>query len=190
MEDHIQDTSNAESTQPGPSGAGLVRGFLGTAKAVLLSPRVFFPQMPVEGGLTGPYVFFLLCTSLFLVVSLALNLGAGKGFDPKILLIILVALVMPFVSAALLNLFLTKLLGATGSYEASFRVVCYASAVNLVTWIPIIGILGQIYEIYLSALGLSIVYRTGMGRALLAVVCTAFTIFLAVTLVAQVIVGS
>ena len=103
---------------------------------------------------------------------------AGSDDTVQALLLIVLALGMPFVSAAILYFFLKSMRGTGGSYEATFRVVCYSSAVNLFAWIPIVGILFQLYEIYLSALGLSVVHRTTVGRALLAVIAAALTIFL------------
>lgn len=164
--------------QPGPSGYGLLRGFLETAKAVLLSPRKFFPSMPVGGGLLGPYVFFLMCTTFSLVISLVLTLVTGGEFDPWLVVVILAALCMPFFTAAILNLLFTKLLRTGGTYEATFRVICYASAVNLFAWIPdvFVILLFQFYEIYLSALGLSVAHKTSLGQALLVVVGTLLTV--------------
>jgi len=190
MEDNASFGSDfPEPLQPKPSGAGLIRGFLGTAKAVLLSPRVFFPGMPVGGGLLGPYVFFLLCTMFSFLVSLILTLAKSKGFLPWTFLVMFAALWMPFVSAAILNLLFTKLLGKTGSYEATFRVVCYASAVNLFAWIPdlLVILVFQFYEIYLSALGLSVVHRTSLGHALLVVIGALLTVSVAITMVARVL---
>ena len=167
-----------EPVEPGPSGYGLLRGFLETAKAVLLSPRKFFPNMPVGGGLLGPYVFFLMCTTFSLVISLVLTLVTGGEFTPWLVLVILGALCMPFFSAAILTLLFTKLLRTGGTYEATFRVICYASAVNLFAWIPdvFVILLFQFYEIYLSALGLSIAHKTSLGQALLVVVGTLLTV--------------
>jgi hypothetical protein len=177
-----------EPLEPRPSGAGLVSGFLGTAKTVLLRPRVFFEAMPVEGGLLGPYFFFVLCTLLFLLVTIVLNVRAGATLDPQFFLAILLAFAMPFVSAALLHFFLNKLLQTKGTFEATFRVVCYASAVYLLAWIPILGFLLQFYEIYLSILGLSVVHRTTMGKALLAVIGVALVILFAVFLGMQAVI--
>ncbi|MGD8370425.1 MAG: YIP1 family protein [Syntrophobacterales bacterium] len=190
MEEYGSDNSEGpESVQPEASGTGLIRGFLSTAKAVLLSPRRFFPAMPVEGGLLGPYVFFLFCTVFAFLLSLSLTVAASKTISPWILLMMLAAMTMPFVSAAILNLLFTKLLRKSGSYEATFRVVCYASAVNLFAWIPAVFVilLFQFYEIYLSALGLSIVHRTSLGQALMVVVGTLLTLSLVVTFMARVL---
>ena len=174
--------------QPEPSASGLLKGFLGTARAILLSPRNFFPRMPVEGGLMGPYVFFLFCTTFSFVASILLTLAMSGSISPWILLVMFTALWMPFVSAAVLNFLFTKLLRSGGSYEATFRVVCYASAVNLFAWIPafLVILLLQSYEIYLSALGLSIVHRTSVGQALLVVIGSLLTISVIVALLAQV----
>ncbi len=188
MEDHAPFNSGVpEPVQPEPSGAGLIRGFLGTAKAVLLSPRGFFPSMPVEGGLLGPYVFFLLCTMLSFTVSLGLTLATAGSISPWMLLMMFAALWMPFVSAAILNLIFTKLLQSSGSYEATFRVICYASAVNLFAWIPalIVILLFQFYEIYLSALGLSVVHRTSLGQALLVVIGMLLAVSVTITFIAR-----
>ena len=177
-----------EPVQPEPSRVGLLRGFLGTAKAVLLSPRKFFPSMPLEGGLLGPYVFFLFCTAFSFLVSLCLTLAMSGSVSPWILLVMFAALWMPFFSAAILNLLLTKLLRTSGTYEATFRVVCYASAVNLFAWIPALPLilLFQFYEIYLSALGLSFVHRTGLGQALLVVIGTLLTVSVTIMFMARV----
>ncbi|MBW1981687.1 MAG: YIP1 family protein [Deltaproteobacteria bacterium] len=186
----MSDPSSDNTKLPDPVEAnsfssGLLRGFIGTAKTVLFRPRTFFPTMPVEGGLLGPYVFFLLCTSIFFGVTLGVNMVAAGGFDYRILPMLLVALCMPFVSSGIIFFVLTRVFNTTGSYEASFRVVCYASAVNLLAWIPLVGFIGQFYEIYLSTLGLAIVHRTTMLRALVAVVATALAVFLAVIYFAE-----
>jgi len=188
MEDNATVNSGLpDPVQPEPSAARLISGFLGTAKAVLLSPRVFFAGMPLDGGLFGPYFFFFLCTLFFILISLVLNATELGTIEPWALLMVFLALWMPFVSSALLFFILSRIQGTTGSYEATFRVVCYASAVNLLAWVPIVGILCQFYEVYLTTVGLSIVHRTSIGRALLAVIGTALTLFFAIFLAVQAI---
>ncbi|MCG6944647.1 MAG: YIP1 family protein [Deltaproteobacteria bacterium] len=178
-----------EPVQPEPSGAGLFRGFLGTAKAVLLGPRTFFPNIPLEGGLLGPYVFFLFCTGFSFLVSLGLTVAMSGSVSPWHLLVMFAALWMPFISAAILNLLSTKLLRTAGTYEATFRVVCYASAVNLFAWIPVLPLilLFQFYEIYLTALGLSFVHRISLGQALMVVIGTLLAVSVIVTMLARVL---
>lgn len=143
--------------------------------------------MPVEGGLLGPYVFFLFCTTFSFVVSICITLASSGSISPWILLVMFAAIWMPFVSAGVLNFLFTKLLRTGGSYEATFRVVCYASAVNLFAWIPVflVILLFQCYEIYLSALGLSIVHRTSVAQALLVVIGALLAISVFITLAAR-----
>lgn len=189
MEDGASfNSGKPEPVQPEPSGAGLLRGFLGTARAVIFSPRTFFPSMPLEGGLLGPYVFFLFCTGFSFLISLGLTVAMSGSVSPWHLLVMFAALWMPFFSAAILNFLFTKLLRTGGTYEATFRVVCYASAVNLFAWIPVLPLilLFQFYEIYLSALGLSFVHRTRLGQALLVVVGTLLIVSVIITMVARV----
>jgi hypothetical protein len=193
MEEHESPNSRVPQTAPFESTTrGFIGGFLSTARSVLLSPRMFFSNMPVEGGLLGPYVFFLLCTGFSFLVSLLLSTAGNGAFAPGTVLVMALALVMPFVSAALLNLGFTKLLRTSGSYEATFRVICYANAANLLAWIPVffILVLLQFYEIYLCALGLSTVHRTSMGRALLVIVGTVIGVSVTVVLLAQLILGT
>ena len=180
-------TEPPDPMQPQPSGIGLLSGFLSTVKAILLSPRKFFPNMPVEGGLFGPYVFFLFCTMFSFIVSISLTLAVSGTISPWIWLVISAAMLMPFFSAAILNLLFTKLLRTDGSYEATFRVICYASAVNLFAWIPnvLIILLFQFYEVYLSVLGLSVVHRIGFGQALMVVIGVLLTVSVIVTFVAR-----
>jgi hypothetical protein len=171
-----QGSSNSRDSQPirpGRTGAGFLGGFLETAKGVLSRPKAFFSTMPVEGGFAAPHLFFLLCTAVFILASIGMNLGDVGELDPRLLILVFLAPLLPFVDAALLHLIAARLLGGRGSYEATFRVVCYASAVNLFTWVPFLGLLAQFYEIYVAALGLSVVHRIGIGRAYVAVACTA-----------------
>ncbi|MFP3870682.1 MAG: YIP1 family protein [Syntrophobacteria bacterium] len=188
----MQDDESLHSQVPQPPGfnhseRGFIGGFLTTARAVLLRPKLFFPHMPVAGGYLGPYVFFLICTSFSFLVSLSLDVATGEEMPLTVFLGMTLALLMPFLSAALLNLFCTRLLQTSGSYEATFRVVCYANAVNLLAWIPVFFILAlvQLYQIYLCALGLSVVHRTSIGRALLAIVGTVVTVSFGIGLVAR-----
>jgi hypothetical protein len=109
--------------------------------------------------------------------------------SPWHLLVMFAALWMPFISAAILNLLSTKLLRTAGTYEATFRVVCYASAVNLFAWIPVLPLilLFQFYEIYLTALGLSFVHRISLGQALMVVIGTLLAVSVIVTMLARVL---
>jgi hypothetical protein len=179
-EHRFSDGRDREPTRNGGAESPSVGGFLGTARKVLVNPRAFFQAMAVDGGIFQPYIFYLLCASVFFAATLGLALGGPPGLASQLLMAAALVPVLPFVDAALLHLFMVKFLDGHGSYESTFRVVCYASAVNVLTWVPLVGFLGQLYEVYLTAVGASIVHRVGMGRTLLAVVATTL-VFLTLT---------
>jgi hypothetical protein len=55
-------------------------------------------------------------------------------------------------------------------FRATFRVASYATVVNLVGWIPIIGsLVALVYGIYLSTLGIREMHETTTGKAVLIV---------------------
>jgi len=60
-------------------------------------------------------------------------------------------------------------------YEATLSVIAYACIVELVTWIPLINIIANIYGLYLMYLGFKTIHRLPARRA-------AFVVFLAVLL--------
>jgi hypothetical protein len=55
-------------------------------------------------------------------------------------------------------------------YEATFRVVSYASVTSLVNWIPVIGGLLGLYGLYLTIVGIREIHATTTGRAALVLV--------------------
>jgi len=127
--------------------------FYRTSKAILLSPKVFFQGMRRDGGFRNPF-FYLLSCIVFHVLTLILGL------------------IFPMITAGILFFIITKLFKASGSYETTFRINAYASVVNLVSWLPIIGLLFEFYRIYLIALGLSFAFSIKMTRAFLTIVLT------------------
>lgn len=51
-------------------------------------------------------------------------------------------------------------------FEATLRVVAYTSAVNLLTWVPVVGLLASLYDLYLTFVGIREMHETATGRAL------------------------
>ena len=62
-----------------------------------------------------------------------------------------------------------KIIGGSGSYEGTVRIVSYASAVNAVSWIPIIGQIIGLYVIYLGIVGGTFVHNITTVRSVIAV---------------------
>ncbi|MDQ1276417.1 MAG: hypothetical protein QG610_1995 [Euryarchaeota archaeon] len=60
-------------------------------------------------------------------------------------------IVVIFILALIFNL-LYKVLGGTGNFNGTIRFLSYASAPGVLTWIPFIGMITGIYQLYLSTL--------------------------------------
>lgn len=54
---------------------------------------------------------------------------------------------------------------SNAGFEATFRVVCYVSAIQLLTWIPILNIIAGIYGLYVAYFGIREVHATTRQRA-------------------------
>ena len=143
--------------------------FFLTAKAVLLSPGSFYEGMNREGGLRNPFLFLACCVLIHtLIVGLWLKNQSLVASN------LLFGLVLPFVTAGILFLLITRLFKASGTYEMAFRVNAYAAAVSLLSWVPMAGILLEFYRVYLIVVGLSGTFSIKASRAFMAVVLTIF----------------
>ena len=97
---------------------------------------------------------------------------------------LILGLVFPVITAGILFFLVTGLFRAKGTFEAAFRVNAYSSAVNLLTWLPLAGLLFEFYRVYLIATGLSIAFRIPLLRGFLAILMT-----MAVYIVAAGVIG-
>lgn len=144
-----------------------LRSFPRVVLAVLLSPSDFFQTMNRRGGYAAPFFFLLICVLIHIAMTAALHRDLWLMLRNLVM-----GITFPFVTAAFLHGFLVKLFRGAETYEAGFRVNAYAAAVNVVTWIPLAGLLMEFYRIYLLVSGLSAVYRVKASRALVAVALT------------------
>jgi len=156
-------------------------GFFRTAKTVLFSPRHFYDSAKGDKGLQSPFIFLACCVlvhTFFVAVSLqnttAVTISLFNG------------LVMPFATAGLLFLVLTRLFKTSGTYEQSFMVVAYSAATALVSWIPLAGFLVEFYRVYVIATGLSCIFSVRMSRAVLAIIIVIITYIVAFSILGQV----
>ena len=141
--------------------------FFHTSKAILISPRDFFPRMKKKGDYLKPFVYMLCCVAFHVVIFGVLHK------NPNVMVkTLLLGMVFPLITAGILFVIVTRIFKATGSYETVFRINAYASAANLVTWLPLIGILLELYRIYLIVVGLSEAFSIKLSQAFLSVVLT------------------
>ena len=79
-----------------------------------------------------------------------------------------------FIGAGVVQLVVRLVVGAANSgFQATFRVLCYAQAVVLGQWIPVVGFLLNLYVIYLQVVGIREMHETTTGRAVGVVVVLA-----------------
>ena len=145
----------------------LFSSFFRTSKAILLSPKMFFQGMRRDGGLLNPFLYLLYC-----IVFHVLVFGLLQKNPLFMLRTLVLGLIFPLITAGILLLITTKVFRASGSYETVFRLNAYASAVNLLSWLPLIGLLFEFYRIYLLVVGLSFAFSIKMTRAFLAILVT------------------
>src|SRR5215207_6763096 len=110
---------------------------------------------------SGNYAAFLRCES------------TGEAFVGGVLGFVLAVILSPVYTAVgllilsgvyhLLDLALVR--PSNAGFEASFRVVCYVSAIQLLTWIPILNIIAGIYGLYVAYCGIREVHATTRQRA-------------------------
>jgi hypothetical protein len=170
---------------------GVVSALVETSAEVLLRPSRFFAKLPAGTGLGSPLLFALIvgfvgfgAATLYNTIFNALvgssfeRLSQSPGLEklapflqqPNLLLQFLVGLAAlvagPFVSSGLFHLFLLLYGAGRRGFLATFEVVCYAQAVNLLGIVPFCGGLVALpYLFVLYVIGLATVHGAGEGQA-------------------------
>ena len=164
---------------------------LSTTRDVLFSPQRFFEELPPDGPLGAPVLYFLICSSIttvidvvasltFLAGPVGIALATGSldaGLLIRVLTIFMFAslVALPvlfaagfFASVLILHAFIRLIAGRDQKgLPATLRVSCYAvGAPVAVAWIPLAGILAVFYCFYLHTTGLKRVHRISTARSL------------------------
>jgi hypothetical protein len=144
--------------------------FVGVWKRVITDPRGFFQDMPTRGGIQAPLLFLVGCLVLaglgFLVVG-------PRGFG---LNLIFWGTVRSFLYAALFMAIARQVFSGAGDYEASYRVVAYATAPMALLWVPLLGGLTALYTIFLVIVGLERVHGFDAVKSVLTVLLTSIVV--------------
>ncbi len=190
---------------------GFFGGLFATVKAVLFSPAEFFRTMPVTGGLSDPLLFGLITGMIGVICSTfwqTVFKGTVEGFLPpsvrssyqafeggsiagQALIAPFALILLLFVVAGLLHLFLLILKGARAGFEATFRVLSYALAANTLQALPFCGgIIAWIWSLVIVIIGLREAHGTTGGKAALAVLFPLFLCCGVVLMLAVVFMGA
>jgi hypothetical protein len=156
-----------------------------TGKNILIKPFDFFKSMPLTGGYKDPLIFALI-TAVIMGIGLTI-VTLGVGFL-AILFAPIAVVISVFLAAGLLWL-CARIVGGTGTYEATMRVASYSNVVNVVGWIPIVSILGSLYGLFLTWAGIREVHKLTNLKAVLAVALAIIIVFLIVVLLAIIGIG-
>jgi hypothetical protein len=90
----------------------------------------------------------------------------NTGFVSNVMYGFVATMLALVVITGVYHLFVRLIVGRNNSgMGATFRVLCYVQAVQLLTWLPLLNILAGIYGLYLSAFGFQEVHSTTFGRA-------------------------
>jgi hypothetical protein len=186
----------------------LVPSLIQTAREVLLNPVGFFRSITRQGDFLSPLLFAIICAVisaiLLGIISFLFNVGTGNGVGSAIgglistlIFIPIVTTIGLFIWAGIYHLLVLLFVRPShAGYEATFRVVAYASALQLVSWlgaIPILGILVgiavAIYGVVLSVIGIREVHTTTTGRAVAVVLIPAVIIGILIAIVGVAIIA-
>jgi hypothetical protein len=180
--------------------------FIELVKGFILSPTEAFQKVKgADLGDTLKYYLILVVinTVLSVIISLvalsaiwaafaalfpSLGLGApvlaGFGIVIFAILMIFVLLVLLFIGAAWLHLWV-YLLGGRKGYLQTLKALAYGDTPYLlIGWIPFVGIIGAIWSFILSIIGVRVLHEMTIGRAAVAVILAAVILFIIIALIA------
>jgi hypothetical protein len=164
---------------------GFLRDYYVKGKEVVMTPLTFFQNMPTTGGYKDPLIFALI-TAVIMGVGLTI-ITLGVGF--LAIIFAPIAVCVSIFIAALLLLICAKIVGGTGTYEATVRVASYANIVNIIGWIPLVSILGSLYGLFLTVIGMREIHKLTTAKAIIAVAIAIAVVFIVVVLLAIIGIG-
>ena len=122
--------------------------FTGVWKRVVTDPRGFFADMPTRGGIQSPLLFLVGC---LVIAALGYLIVGPRGIG---LSLVFWGAVRSFLYAAIFMVVARNVFGGTGDYEATYRVIAYATAPMALMWLPVLGGLTFIYTLFLIIVGM------------------------------------
>ncbi|MBW1729459.1 MAG: zinc-ribbon domain-containing protein [Deltaproteobacteria bacterium] len=158
-----------------------------TFKGVMFAPDKLFSQLSFEAGKKEPLAFGLLAGSIgsmfgffwqLVLVSLGVvafgppilgHLGMWFIFLMMIVIVPILVLVGLYVYAGVLHLLLLIVRGAQNGFEATFRVVCFSQATQILGIVPFLGgWVAGIWQLIVQIVGLKEIHETSYLRVIIA----------------------
>jgi hypothetical protein len=169
---------------------GFITAFFRTMKQVLFSPTAFFRNMPVSKGMGNPLLYGVIISFFATIVGLLAQYAftgfmgsvseveGAQGvnfFQTTFLLVyalflpIIIAVVF-FILSAIFHICLMIVGAGKRGFEATFRVVSYASSAQVFALVPFLGVfIIFVYNLVLWTIGFRESHQTTTGRAFIAV---------------------
>jgi hypothetical protein len=140
--------------------------FIGIVKMMLLRPREFFRQLPVTAPLKNPLLFLTFCS--FITALLVANV---RGGGVQLFAMLCCANIFStIIGSIILHVLVKNMYRSPAPFGATLRVLAYASLMDTVSWIPLLGPLAYFYGLYLVFIGIQELHRITPRKAALAVV--------------------
>ncbi len=160
----------------------MIDDFKNTWLKVIRSPGDFFAQMPTEGGYADPVKFaainYLIAGISWMIIQFTFqymigNMNIAITSLPMVFVSFIGALIIGFIGlfigGGILHIFFS-ILGGTGTYEGTVRLIAYASAAMALSGIPFVVILAGFYMIFMAVIGGTKVHKVSPARSVVAVV--------------------
>jgi len=170
---------------------GFFPGIWSTIRQVTMSPVAFFRAMPTHAGMAKPLAFHILLAELMVVCqylwSMAgigataeylgkpevMDMGLGLAQAAPLMLFLIYPLLLVLrlmIVTGVIHLLLRLIRSGDAGAEATFRVLCYSAAPLLLGVIPAIGpLVGGVWSVGLTVIGLKVAHKTRTSAALFAV---------------------
>ena len=176
----MDSTSGDGPVRTGFEPSNFLRSFVQTARAVILEPAGFFRGLDPQRSSGGAVLFAVVCVVIGLLLTYAVApVESWIWRDPPpradraswIILALspLFAWIGLYLLAIFQHLFVMIFVRPRRDFDATLRVSAYASALALLSWVPVVGYLASAYGLYVTVLGIRELHETSTARALLAV---------------------
>jgi len=191
VEGQVREISSEEYT-PWESGEGFVGAFFKTTQEVLFSPTKFFKKAAAGEGYWAPLIYGLIAgiigqgaALLWFWLFMAQFIPIEKLPFQYSISILQIIVPLPFqeaiaifIGSAIIHLCLMIVGGNKNGYKTTFRAIAYSYSGYLFGIIPFIGLLiGGIYTIILTIIGVREGHAISTGKAVLAVLLPVIVIF-------------
>ena len=156
-----------------PGWRSVQASFVQTWQRVMTDPHGFFAEMPQAGGLNDPGTFLLITAGINAIGHLITGFGILGMLASFVFQVVLA-----FIVAALFTVIAQQLFEGKAGFEPTFRVVAYATAPLVFSWVPFVGTVARLYAAYLAMRGIERVHTVDTTRAVLTIVLGVVAIWL------------